>query len=72
MPVRCLGGATHSSTAGSKVSTWMPTESMPLSATLSITARSSGGSNWISTGRPEASFMAWPQRAAYRAPLSGP
>ena len=45
MPVRYFGGATHRSTSGSKDSTWIPTESMPRSATWSITLRSSGGSN---------------------------
>ena len=42
MPQRALPGATRASTAGSKVSTWMPTESMPMSATWSMTSRSDG------------------------------
>ena len=46
------------STSGSKDSTWMPTVSMPRSATRSITSRSSGGSNCVSTGSPLASFTA--------------
>jgi hypothetical protein len=41
----------------------MPTEEIPMPATRSITARSLGGSNCTSTGRPEASRTAWPQRA---------
>ena len=54
MPVRALAGATRASTAGSNDSTWMPTESTPMSPTSSMTSRSRGGSNWISTGSPEA------------------
>ena len=63
MPVRNLPGATLASTCGSNDSTWMPTASMPMPCTWSITARSRGGSNCTSTGSPAASLTACPQRA---------
>ncbi len=71
MPQRALPGATLASTAGSKVSTWMPTESMPMSATRSMTSRSAGGSNCTCTGRPAAALTDSPQRPTYIAPRSG-
>ena len=72
MPQRALPGATRASTAGSKVSTWMPTESMPMSATWSMTSRSRRRLE-LHLDRQPGGLLDRLRRSAptYRAPRSG-